>query len=846
MTSNFLHYVIKGKLGEGGMGIVYLARDTRLKRDVALKFLAKHIAKDQSKHAHFRVEAQAAAVLNHPNIAQVYSIEEANGELCIVLEYVEGQELKEVVDEDRLTIEEKTKVAKEIAEGIKGAHEKGIIHRDIKSRNIMIDVSNKVKIMDFGLARLEGSESSNTKDTTAGTTAYMAPEQLRGNEADHRSDIWSYGVVLYELFTGQLPFQGIHEAAIMYSITEEEPQPINPEVNDIPEKIRHVINRCLEKRPEDRYQKISEVIDDLKDESHPKRLTAGGEDLSKRKVYLAVGTGLTILALSAFMFYWSSEFDLMGSVPEKMYLAVLPIENFSDDPELQAISDGLAETFSYRLSELEQYEGSYWVTPASEIRKENVASAPQANKIFGVTLAIASSIQTIRDSTKMIIQLIDAENVRTIGAKQVVVHSDNLAQLEQEGIRAMLSMLRIDLQPDMEKTLREGIPADPKAYEFYLKGRASLQKDDNLEILDAAIGHFQDALELDPDFALAHAGLGESYWRQYMVTRDVSFVEKATASLEMAQTINSELPAVQYLMGLLENGTGNFREAISHYQNALDLDPKYTAAHREMAVAYENLGEFEKADSIYKRIIEQKPEYWGGYRYIGDYYLATGELELAVENLQRAKNLSPQNSATYSNLGIAYFYLSELDSAQVMFEQSLALDESPITASNLAAIYFRNGRYSEAAEMYEKVLENDSYSDQYKFWGNYAVSVKWSKGLEGENDLYRTAIEKAKSQLDVNANDPVVLSDIAVFYSDLENSEQAIDYIEKALSMNQEDIDILVNAVSTYENLGMRQEALEWVRADITSRIEWLPDLQLLKNDSDYIELKEKLLKQES
>lgn len=848
MASNFLHYEIKRKLGEGGMGIVYLARDTRLKRDVALKFLPKRIAKDQSKHGRFRVEAQAAAVLNHPNIAQVYAIEEANGELCIVLEYVEGQELKDIIEESNFGNDKKVEIAEEIAEGIKAAHDKGIIHRDIKSRNIMIDVSNRVKIMDFGLARLEGSESTISKDTTAGTTAYMSPEQLHGKEADNRSDIWSYGVVLYELFTGKLPFQGMHEAAIMYSITEEEPLPISSDSTEIPEYICQIINRCLEKRAEDRYQEISEVLDDLRNERKAINDSVSSETTysSNRNTYLVMGTLVLTILLTLFIFYQNSEFNLMGNVPQKKYLAVLPIENFGNNPELQAIGDGLAETFSYRLSELEQYQGSYWVTPASEIRKENVASAPQANKMFGVTLAIASSIQTIQDSTKMILQLIDAENVRTIGAEQVVVHSSNLAQLETEGIKAMLRMLRIDLQPDMEETLRAGTPSDPKAYEYYLKGRASLQKEDNLEVLNTAIGHFEMALQLDPEFALAHAGLGESYWRQYLITRDVSLAEEASASLDRAQTINSELPAVQYLLGLIEDGTGNHQKAVNHYQNALELDSRFSQASKGMAMAYENLGEFEKADSIYKRAIAQKPEYWRGYSDIGEYYLFREEWNLAIQNLRKAINLAPQNSSAYSNLGYAYYFSNELDSAQVMFEQSLAIDDNPITANNLVGVYFRNGKYSEAAEMYKKLLEDESYSDRYEFWGNYAAAVKWSEDLDGEKDLYRIAIEKAGTQLEVNPNDPVVLSYIAAFHSDLDNPEQAIEYIEKALSLNQEDHEVLINAISTYENLGLREEALRWVRADLLSQIEWLPDLQSLIESPEYIEVKEKLSNQES
>lgn len=848
MASNFLHYDIKKKLGEGGMGIVYLARDTRLKRDVALKFLPKRIAKDQSKHGRFRTEAQAAAVLNHRNIAQVYAIEEANGELCIVLEYVEGEELKDVIDDEKITSEEKQEVAAEIAEGIKAAHDKGIIHRDIKSRNIMIDSSKGVKIMDFGLAHLEGSEPSITRDTTAGTTAYMSPEQLRGKEADNRSDIWSYGVVLYEMFTGELPFQGMHEAAIMYSITEEEPLPIDSENSDIPEYIRQVINRCLEKNPDDRYQKISDVLNDLREGNEDSETSAAGEEagILNKKAYLVIGAAVLTIILSLFLFFRNNEFDLMGNVPQKKYLAVLPIENISDDPNLESISAGLTETLSFRLSDLEQYENEYWVTPASEIRSANVASASQANEIFGVNLAIRSTIQIIQDSTRMILELIDADNIVRMETEQVTVSSRNLAQLEKESVQAMLNMLQIEVQPVMVETISRGEPKNPDAYEFYLKGRASLQEPANLEMLDNAIQHFEDALDIDSDFALAYAGLGEAYWRKFVITQNIELVDQAKYALSEAQSIDENLPAVQFLMGLIENGQNNYEGAIQHFENALNLNPEYTRAHRQMANSYYNLGDNEKALNIYERLIEGQPEYWVGYRDLALYHYDEANWEQAIENFKKAINLTSQNSSLYSNLGAAYFYNSKVDSARMMFERSMAIEENPLSAVNLATIYYRNGNYTEAADMYQLVLEIEVFRNRYEIWANYASAVEWSESKDGEEELYQTAIDKAEEQLDVNPDDAVVLSSIAAFYSDLNNREQALEYLNKAINLESENQVLIVNAISTYENLGMREEALSWVQADIISQIEWLPDLQTMIEDPEYLEMKEELLKQES
>ncbi|MDZ7692840.1 MAG: serine/threonine-protein kinase [Balneolaceae bacterium] len=264
MPSPLLHYKIHEKLGEGGMGIIYLADDTKLKRKVALKFLPTHVSVDPEERLRFKQEAQAAAALNHPNIAQVYAIEEIEQELFIVMEYVDGRELRKILDESELTLEDKERIALEIARGIQVAHDQGIIHRDIKSSNIMMDSAGRVKIMDFGLARIQGSEHITKPGTTVGTTSYMAPEQLAGMEADRQSDIWSFGVVLYELFAGKLPFEGLYEPAIMYAITEEEPVPVSALNGEIPSPIEEVIEKCLRKKREQRFNSFDEIINSLK------------------------------------------------------------------------------------------------------------------------------------------------------------------------------------------------------------------------------------------------------------------------------------------------------------------------------------------------------------------------------------------------------------------------------------------------------------------------------------------------------------------------------------------------------------------------------------------------------
>jgi len=250
-----LHYKILEKIGEGGMGVVYKAEDTKLERTVAIKFLPRQIAVNSEERERFKIEAKAAASLNHTNIATIYAIEEVDGDTFIVMEYIKGKELKELTTADgELSIKDVTNYATQIAEGLKAAHKKGVTHRDIKSSNIMITDEDQVKIMDFGLAKVRGGAQVTKVGTTLGTAAYMSPEQARGEEADHRSDIWSFGVVLYEMLTGKFPFGGDYEQAVTYAIMNEEPEPVSVSRSETPEALQQIVDKSLIKSPQQRYQ----------------------------------------------------------------------------------------------------------------------------------------------------------------------------------------------------------------------------------------------------------------------------------------------------------------------------------------------------------------------------------------------------------------------------------------------------------------------------------------------------------------------------------------------------------------------------------------------------------------
>ncbi|MGD8747367.1 MAG: protein kinase [Balneolaceae bacterium] len=841
MLKSFLHYQIIEKLGEGGMGIVYHARDTKLKRSVALKFLPSHIADNSLERKRFQNEAQSAAALNHPNIAQVYAIEEMNNELFIVMEYVEGQELKEAIEEQGLTLEAKCTIASQIAEGMKAAHDKGVIHRDIKTRNIMLDRNGKIKIMDFGLARIQDEAHITKAGTTLGTTAYMSPEQLAGEEAGIQSDIWSFGVVLYELFTGELPFQGVYEPAVMYAITEEEPRPASSVNPGIPENIERVIQNCLAKQKESRYQKVDEIMADLAGDGTVDRRksiplkTASG---NKASYFLVRGVPAVIL-LIIILFFFQYNFHWLGrSNPPKRYLAVLPIENIGNNPSMQAICEGLAETFSFKLSELENYEDSYWVAPASEMREEKVRSATQANKLFGVNLAIVSSIQTFEDSTRLILNLVDADKVRQLETRQVVVPSQNVALLEENGVRAMMQMLEIENNSTIDKALRKGGPSNPRAYEFYLKGRATLQDYATLDSLENAITFFGKAIEVDPEFALAYAGLGESLWRKYEAKGDTAFARNAESVLKKAEKLNNRLAPVQTLLGVVGSGTGDYKLAVNHFNRALEIDPNYTPAYRGLANVYEKQGKMEKAVATYQYAIALKPEISVGYNDLGAFYLRKGDFKAAIEQFKKEIALTPKNAGAYSNLGSSYYYQGKLEQASEAYQMSLALENDPDVASNLAGVYYLKGSYEQAAKMYEISLQ--ALPDRYDLWANLAAVYDQNGEEDKARKSYLTAIEKGRDMLEVNPNDAEVMADVGAYYSDVGDSSNAIKYITNALSFNEDNIMVRQRAISIYEKLGMREEAIHWVNAALVSYVEAQPELKNLAEDPRYLEIKEK------
>jgi len=849
--ASILHYTILEKLGEGGMGVVYKARDTKLNRDVSLKFVPDHASVDEENHGRFLQEARSIAQINHPNICQIYGIEEdENGHQFICLEFVEGANLhdsfikklkntppgaEESIDTSStnpFTVhsEQVLNYAIQISRGLEAAHSKGVIHRDIKPANIMVTTTHEVKILDFGLAKIAGGDQLTKVGSTLGTTNYMSPEQIRGEELGPESDIWSFGVVLYEMLSGSNPFKGDYEHSVMYSILNTDPPPVKSYSGEVPEGFIDVIERCLSKSASDRYPSAGELLRDLSEIAGEsvsgtrtrKETTAtdipAPSSNKKRSLIASSGILAALLAVSLIIFsiYQNGQNWFTFADSESVHLAVLPFTNIGADPVRQVFTDGLVETITSQLSQLERFQKDLWVVPSGEVRSLNVASAGEAYNLFKVNYAIAGSLQPIADRLRLTVTLIDSRTLRQLNSTVIDVDAKDVMALQEKSVESLLAMLNLELNTESIEVIRADKTSDPAAFELYIQGLGYLQRYERDDNIENAIFAFEEAVKLDDRFALAYAALGRAYWRKYQDIRDRTWIDLASEKGQKAFSLNSQLLQAHITLGMIATETGRYEEAINHFLDALSTDPSNADAYRGLAQAYEFSSNLTEAESTYKKAIRLKPDYWAGYNLLGAFYFRNNKFEEAREQFQTVIELTPDNHRGYLNLGSVNYITGNLDEARAMFEQSLELEKSFSAASNLGTILYYEGFYSEAAKAYETALDiNDSY---YYLWGNLAVAYYYAPGLRQKSyPVYEKAIEAALAELDVNPSDSDVIISLAGYHAKLGNQQQSLEYIRKALVLASDNASILYLAGTAFETMDFRDEAVIHIQKAIQS-----------------------------
>jgi len=508
-----LHYRIIEQIGQGGMGVVYRAHDTKLQRDVAIKFLPRHIAANEEERERFKIEAQVAASLNHPNVAHIYAIEEVDEQMFIVMEFIDGQELKEKIQSGPLPIDIAIDTAIRIGEGLQAAHEKDIIHRDIKSSNIMLTKKNQVKIMDFGLAKVWGVAKVTKEGTTLGTTTYMSPEQARGVEVDYRTDIWSLGIVIYEMVSGQLPFRGDYEQAVFYSIFNEEPEPLTSVRTGVSKELERIVAKSLEKNPAERYQHIDEMMVDLRalrreqESGITKSPTSfvekkGKSFLNNKIVWISAAVPIFLAALLV----------LFVSVKKRVInnhtIAVLPFENINRDDESEYFSDGITEDIITQLSKIEDLK---LVSRSSAMRyKESNKNLREIGSELDAKLILEGSIRTSGDRVRISAQLISAETDKHLWADSYDREMKDIFAIQSDVARQIAAALKVTLSEAEKAHIERKQTENIEAYNLYLLGRHHWNRRTETGLWKA-IELFQNTIELDPNYALAYTGPADAY-----------------------------------------------------------------------------------------------------------------------------------------------------------------------------------------------------------------------------------------------------------------------------------------------------------------------------------------------
>ncbi len=787
-------YEIRSKIGEGGMGEVYLAEDTQLHRKVALKVLPTEVATNQDRMRRFVQEAQAAAALNHPNIAHIYEIGEADGVNFIAMEFVDGQNLREQVHHEEIELKTLLKYLLQVAQGLSKAHAAGIVHRDLKPDNIMITRDGHAKILDFGLAKLletkpgstaEAAEAAtvvmavqhSTPGVVMGTVGYMSPEQAQAKTVDQRSDIFSFGCLLYEAATGRKPFAGDSIIDTLHKIIHE-PAPAITDFNpSASPDLQRVIRKCLAKEPEKRYQTIRDTANDLEelieemkgasdtersvapsanaatsretrstdDDVHAESTVSVSQQPASSAEYIVSGIKQHKLAAVAALLVL-----IAGAVGLGLYLharntgvaiesiAVLPFDNQNHDPEAEYLSDGLTDSIINSLTQLPNLKV---IARSSVFRYKGKQTDPiaVANEL-GVRAVLTGRIMQRGDRLTIGVELIDARDNKQLWGEQYERPLSDLLSVQHEIAKEITSNLRLKLSGAEQERATKQYTEKPEAYQLYLKGRLYWNKRTG-EAIKKSIEYFDQAIEKDPGYALAYVGLADCY------------VVPANP-----QPPSEKMP-----------------KARAAAMRALELDETLAEAHTALArvlAVYD--WDWAGAEKEFKRAIELNPRYAGAHQWYGGYLEMMGRPAESLKERKQALELDPLSLTINFELALAFYYARDYDQAIQQFQKTLELDANfPLVHAHLPAAFEQKGMYAEAIAGFQKGI-------------TLRGGTEWSFSMSGLGHVYGVSGKKAEAravldELKQRSRQEYVPADsIALVYEGLGEKDQAFTWLEKA------------------------------------------------------------------
>jgi tetratricopeptide (TPR) repeat protein len=846
--ARFGRYELLSRIGSGGMGEVFRARDLDLQRDIAIKFLPAQYASDADRLARFAQEARAASALNHPNIVTIHEIGQAFGQPYIVMELIEGLTLHDMIGRGRMEPKRAIDLAAQVAEGLAKAHGAGIVHRDLKPENVMVTRDGFAKILDFGLAKLRvdrdvppGPKRASDDDDTRvgpatalgvilGTVGYMSPEQAAGRQAVPQSDQFSLGAIVYEMATGQRSFARQTSVQTLSAILESEPTPLQELSPGFPASARWIVERCLAKRAEDRYASTADLARDLRDvRDHFSEATSGIRTSSIRqwaaspRVRRRGLVGATVVLALFGLLAVPAVNDLLRSalgfhrLPDEKRIAVLPIECRDAKAEALEGCRGMLDFIVSKLGEQDRFQrkGGVSVVPAIDIRQGGALTVDAVRQRFGAELAISVTSSQKGGRIDYALSVIDTalhKQLRSVEGSLV----DGEGSLHNRIVQEIVDLLDLAMTDDAQAALRTGGTNSAEAASLYAQGlqalpvqagRSALERQDQERSLEEAVELFTRAIEIDPGYAYAHASLGEAYLRLFRLNRNLEYFKLAEAHCQRALRLDELVGQAWQTLGNIHTEVGRAEEALNDFGKALARLPRSPEVYRDLASAYTRLGRQGEAEQQFKKAISVRPDSWSIYWYYGGFLYRQNRYQEAEVAFRQALSRVPENARIWSSLGGTLFALGRREESQTALARSFELQPTASGASNMGTWHYQRGDYPAAVSAYQTATELGPRD--YRMWRNLAAAYDKAPGQRDRAPgAYQKALELAEQERALDPTDGRVVIDMADCAAMLGDKPRALSLAAEALALAPKNSEVQYMAADIYETLGDRTKAL--------------------------------------